>query len=224
MGSRRCPGKSMELVGARPVFEVVLSRLRKASSLKEVILATSDLEKDSVLAEKAEALGFQVFRGSETDLIERFLGAAHQYASAPYIVRATGDNVFVDWKEIDRLVTFGIEGDWDFVGFMNDVYKDRMNDFAGEFIKLAALERVATLTDDSFDREHVFPYFYAHQEDFKVTRIQVHPSLHTSIKLDLDYPEDLELLQLIGKEVVDPLSVSSQEVVRLANQLRGGKN
>ncbi|MDA2909522.1 hypothetical protein MYX04_01170 [Nitrospiraceae bacterium AH_259_D15_M11_P09] len=220
MGSERCPGKSMELVGGAPVVAVVLGRLTKAKRLSRVVLATSKLDMDVVLAEKAEALGIPVFRGSEADLVDRFLAAAHKYAETPYIVRATGDNVFVDWNEIDRLVEFGIEGGWDFVGFDNEVYKDRINDFAGEFIKLEALERVAALTDDPYDREHVFPYFYAHPDQFKVTRIQVHPSLHTPVKLDLDYPEDLELLQAIGEEVADPIEVPSPEVVRIASQLR----
>ncbi len=221
MGSTRLPGKSMEPVGGVPVVELVLRRLAKATRLSKVVLATSDLPRDTVLAEHAGSLGIPVFRGSETDLVGRYLAAAEQYADGPYLVRATGDNVFMSWEEIDRLVEFGVSGGWDFVGFRNDVHEDRINDFAGEFIRRDALARLAESTGDAHDREHVFPYFYAHPELFRVTRIPVDPSLHTPIKLDLDYPEDLALMQRIGERIDDPVAVPAGDVVRLAGQVSG---
>lgn len=223
MGSQRCPGKSLELIGGVPVVELVLRRLAKSTRLSKVVLATSDLERDTPLAEVAAKAGFDVFRGSETDLVGRYLDAANQFATSDHLVRATGDNVFMDWNEIDKVVDFGVSGGWDFVGFTNSVHKDRINDFGGEYLKLSSLKRVAALTRDPHDREHVFPYFYKHPELFKVTRIEVDPGLHTSAKLDLDYPEDLALLQRIGSQVGDPVIVPSRRVAEMAEQLNGGK-
>ncbi|HEU5240095.1 MAG TPA: hypothetical protein VFU37_23375 [Pyrinomonadaceae bacterium] len=221
MGSARCPGKSLELIGDFPVVEVVLRRLAKAERLARVVLATSNLERDTPLAEAAARCGFPVFRGSENDLVERYFSAAEEYADSDYLVRATGDNVFMDWGEINRVVEFGSSGGWDFVGFTNSVYTDRINDFGGEFLRFSALKKVAASTQDPHDREHVFPFFYKNPEMFKVTRIEVDPKLHTPVKLDLDYPEDLAVLQAIGKEVSDPLSVPAEEVVKIANRLSG---
>lgn len=219
MGSQRCPGKSLEDIGGMPSILVVLGRLAKASRLSRVVLATSDLDRDTPLAEVAEKAGYAVFRGSETDLVSRYLDAAAKYADSDYLVRATGDNVFMDWREIDRVVEFGGSGGWDFVGFTNSVHKDRINDFAGEFIRHSALKKVGAATKEAHDREHVFPYFYAHPELFKVTRIEVDPSLYTEAKLDLDYPEDLALLQAIGQNVGDPIAVGADEVARVATAL-----
>ena len=221
MGSERCPGKSMELIGGVPVGELVLRRISKANNINSVVLATSVLDRDDILARHAENAGFDVFRGSEADLVGRFVAATKQFSNSNYIVRATGDNVFMDWNEIDRLIEYGKTGDYDFVGFENKVYPDRINDFSGEFIKKEALEKVASLTNDPFDREHVFPYFYSHQNMFKVDKIQVDSSLHTPVKLDLDYPEDLQMLKQIGKEVDNPVDVPATEVVKIANRLSG---
>ena len=218
MGSQRCPGKSLEIIGGLPSILVVLGRLSKADRLSRVVLATSDLDRDTPLAETAQKAGYTVFRGSENDLVSRYLAAADKYADSDYLVRATGDNVFMDWREIDRVVEFGASGGWDFVGFTNSVHKDRINDFAGEFLRHSALKKVDAATQVPHDREHVFPYFYAHPELFKTTRIEVRPSLHTTAKLDLDYPEDLALLQKIGAEVKDPLAVSADEVATLATR------
>jgi spore coat polysaccharide biosynthesis protein SpsF len=221
MGSERCPGKSLELIGKFPVVEVVLRRLAKADRLGRVVLATSNLDRDTRLAQAAAECGFPVFRGSENDLVERYVSAAEQFADSDYLVRATGDNVFMDWREIDRVVEYGISGGWDFVGFTNSVYTDRINDFAAEFLRLSALKKVAAMTTDPHDREHVFPFFYKNPEVFKVTRIEVNPKLHTPVKLDLDYPDDLALLQAIGLQVSDPLNVPAEEVVKIANRLKG---
>lgn|SRR5262249_20555553 len=221
MGSERCPGKSLELIGNVPVVEVVLRRLAKAERLAHVVLATSNLDRDTPLAETAANCGFAVFRGSENDLVERYVAAAERFADSDYLVRATGDNVFMDWREIDRVVDFGVSGSWDFVGFTNSVHADRINDFGGEFLRLSALKKVAAATQDAHDREHVFPFFYKNPDLFKVTRIEVNPELHTSVKLDLDYPEDLTLLKAIGNEVSDPIDVSADDVVKIACRLRG---
>jgi len=219
MGSARLPGKSMEPVGGVPAIEIVLRRLAKAKLLSRVVLATSEMPRDDVLAARAAQLGFDVFRGSETDLVARFVGAAAKFADGPYLVRATGDNVFMDWDEVDRIVSFGIDGGWDFVGWHNDAHADRQNDFAAEFLRRDALERVAAATQDPHDREHVFPYFYAHPELFKVTRIAVDARLHTAVKLDLDYPEDLETLQAIGREIGDPVAAPAARAVEIANRI-----
>ena len=220
MGSSRCPGKSLELVGGKPTIEVVLGRLAKCKRLSRVVLATSDLERDTVLAAAAAERGFEVFRGSETDLVARYQQAAETYCDTPYLVRATGDNVFMDWDEIDRVVDFGIEGGWDFVGFTNRAHPERLNDFAGEYIRRSALDEVAASTDDPHDREHVFPFFYANPERFRVTRIEVNPKLHTTVKLDLDYPEDLRVMQRIGDQIDDPVQTPSWRIVEIANSLK----
>jgi spore coat polysaccharide biosynthesis protein SpsF len=195
--------------------------LAKAARLSRVVLATSNLDRDTPLAEAAAGCGFAVFRGSENDLVARYVAAAEQFADNDYLVRATGDNVFMDWREIDRVIEFGISGGWDFVGFTNSVHTERINDFAGEFLRLSALKKVAATTTDPHDREHVFPFFYKNPDLFKVTRIEVDPKLHTPVKLDLDYPDDLALLQEIGRQVSDPLSVSADEVVKIADRLKG---
>lgn len=221
MGSERCPGKSMELIGGVPVVELVLRRLSGAKELSKVILATSDLDRDTVLAETAAKAGFDVFRGSETDLVGRFVAAAEKYQAGPYILRATGDNVFMDPDLVDLQLHTAMDGGYDFVGWTNDQWPERQNDFAGEAIRLDALKAVAAATQDAFDREHVYPYFNKHPELFKVHRIPVPQSHRSPVKLDLDYFEDLELMKKIGERLADPVKASTTEIIAIANALSG---
>jgi len=219
MKSSRCPGKSMSKIGGIPVIEVVLRRLSEASTISNIVLATSINEDDDVLEEYVKSIGFDVFRGSEDDVIDRLLECSNIYPSGQYFLRCCADNVFIDKSEIDRVVKTGVNGDWDYVGFKNDIYPERISDFAGEFYNIKALQKVSEMTDDKLDREHVFPFFEKHPEIFRTTRIQTSKELLSSVKLDLDYPEDLNRLQNIATYVPNIIKVTSSELVKIANTL-----
>lgn len=218
MGSKRRPGKSFELIGGLPVIEVVLRRLAKSKRINRVVLATSTEPRDAILAEHAKKIGFAMFRGPENDLVARFYHAAIEH-QATHVVRICADNVFLDWTEIDRLVNYGLAEKKEFVGFKNPTYPNRLNDFAGEFMTFPALQRTFRETMEPHDREHVFPYFYNNPDKFRIGYVEVAESLRTPMKLDLDYPEDLSLLQEIGRRAADPVEVSGPEIVRLATRI-----
>ena len=103
MGSTRLPGKSMVRLQDKPIIEHVLRRVRRAQTLTEVILATSDHLRDDVLCEVAERLGVQVFRGPEDDVLKRFVLTAQRFG-ADIVVRMCADNPLVAPQEIDRIV------------------------------------------------------------------------------------------------------------------------
>ena len=105
MGSSRLPGKMMMDLAGEPLLHWVLSRVKKAKLLDSIILATSDGAIDDQLVELAQKLNVPVFRGSETDVLGRFLEAAN-VSKADHVVRVCGDNPLIAPEEIDRLVEF----------------------------------------------------------------------------------------------------------------------
>lgn len=219
MGSTRCPGKSMELLKGTPVIEVVIKRLSRAKRVENIVLATTTLLQDTVLAKTAKQIGVAVFRGDENDVAARCLKAADQFANGRNIVKVSADNVFIDWDEIDRAIDAGISGGYDYVGFDNEAYPDRISDFSGEFMRLESLRKLTRLTRDPYDREHVYPFFCSTPDVFKSKRIQTDPQLYSTLKLDLDYPEDLQIIQRISDEIDDPCTTPSKEIVAIANRL-----
>ena len=104
MGSTRLPGKMMMDLCGYPVLHWVLYRLKRATGLAGIVLATTDLERDEPLAELALGLGIQVFRGSETDVLGRFIAAARRFGADP-VVRVCADNPMIAPEEIDRLIS-----------------------------------------------------------------------------------------------------------------------
>src|SRR5687768_2188931 len=88
MGSSRLPGKVLrDLVGA-PMLERVVNRVRRATSLDDVVVATSTLSSDDPIEALCAEHSWNCFRGSENDVLTRFIGAASK-VNAGAIVRIT---------------------------------------------------------------------------------------------------------------------------------------
>lgn len=109
MGSTRLPGKVLLPLGhyedktARPTLGWVVDAAKRAPGVDEVIVATSTLPGDDRIAQWATESGIAVFRGSETDVLSRFLGTAI-HTKADVIVRLTGDCPFLDPAVIGEVI------------------------------------------------------------------------------------------------------------------------
>ena len=82
----------MDLCGY-PILHWVLSRVKKIKLVDATMLAISELKKDDPLVGIAKQLNVPVFRGSELDVLGRFVGAA-RIAKADWVVRICGDNYY----------------------------------------------------------------------------------------------------------------------------------
>src|SRR5262245_42478691 len=87
-GSSRLPNKVLMDIVGQPMFGRVVQRARQAQTLTEVVLATSTDQRDDPLAALSMRLGVRFWRGSENDVLSRFLGAAHAF-NADVVVRLT---------------------------------------------------------------------------------------------------------------------------------------
>src|SRR6185437_12951462 len=103
LGSTRLPGKVLMPIIGRPLLAWHLSRLGRAKAIDQVIVATTVLPQDDAIVELCRGLGIPVFRGSQEDVLERYLGAAAR-AGAATIVRVTSDCPLIDPGVVDELV------------------------------------------------------------------------------------------------------------------------
>src|SRR5580692_9396702 len=88
MGSTRLPGKVLRTVNGRTLLDIQLERVKAAKLIDQIVVATSILEQDKPIADLCAKLGVPCFRGSETDVLERFYQATKQF-NATIIVRLT---------------------------------------------------------------------------------------------------------------------------------------
>jgi len=197
MGSTRLPGKVMAEIAGRPTIEHVVSRAHRAASCDALWLACSDSAADDPLAVHVSALGHDIFRGDEEDVLSRFAAVAER-SGADAVVRITGDCPMIDPGVIDLAVEKFRSNGADYVS--NHIERSYPDGLDVEVFSRAALDRAHAEAEDAFLREHVTPYIHGRHRgrlpcgDFAVEQI-VNPVDFSHLRWTLDEPEDLAFLR-----------------------------
>jgi spore coat polysaccharide biosynthesis protein SpsF len=188
----------LQPLGSMPILQWVIQRSRRAESLDAVSVATTTAIEDDQIAELAENLGVRVFRGSETDVLGRFLAASVDL-DAEAIVRICADNPFVDPLEVDRLVHGFLVAGADY----GCNHQDRLgcgyaDGFGAEIIRREVLERMSNSTRSSSHREHVTLAIHDGTIACRVFAPLAPPALrYPDLRFDVDRPEDLDRLKAL---------------------------
>src|SRR5688572_18552180 len=103
MGSSRLPGKIMMDLAGEPMLVRCVNRVRRASLLDEVVVATTVSHADDATVMLCVAKHWPCFRGSEDDVLDRYYNAARRHR-ADIVVRVSSDCPFIEPEVIDRVV------------------------------------------------------------------------------------------------------------------------
>lgn len=165
----------------------LFERLAHCRNVREVVLATSTEPSDDALAELSARLGVAAYRGSLNDVVERLLTVAHTRQLAA-MVRISADSPLMDPEIVDCGIALYEEQGCDLA--TNVFPRSFPKGQSVEVISTAALERVATLTRDPEDLEHVTRYFYTHPDRFRIANFAYSHDVG-SIQLSVDSEEDM---------------------------------
>ena len=193
-GSTRLPGKVLLDLAGEPLLARVVERAQRATTLDDVVVATTSLPEDDVLEGLAGSRGWRVVRGHPVDLTDRYHSAALQHR-ADVVVRITADCPLIDPALIDETVQAfrGAGGDYASNTLEPRTYPRGLD---VEVFTLAALERAWREDDNIAWREHATPYLYRHPELFRLLRIAGAQD-HSAHRWTVDTPEDLNLVRRI---------------------------
>jgi spore coat polysaccharide biosynthesis protein SpsF len=193
MGSSRLPGKVlMDLEGAT-VLDRVLSRLGRSQLIDESLVATTIEPADEAIVEHGKRTGWNVFRGSEQDVLDRYYQAA-KYIKADVVVRITSDCPVIDPEVTDATIRAFLDRRADYAS--NIRVRTYPRGLDTEVMTMQALERAWVESTKPYQREHVTPYIHENPGKFKLHGIEneVDCSEH---RWTVDTPEDLQLLRAI---------------------------
>jgi glutamate-1-semialdehyde 2,1-aminomutase len=210
MGSTRLPNKVMKPIGGIPMIEVLLKRLACSTLVSEIVVATSIDSKNQVLADHVEALGYRCHRGSESDVLSRYLEAA-QLAGADTIVRITGDCPLVDPVLVDAVIRQFQKTKADYCS--NTTPPTFPDGLDIEVFSMSALSQAAKETDKQFDHEHVTPYLRTSGK-FTQTCLQ-NPEDLSGLRWTVDEPTDFEVVSKIFEHFAPDVLFSWEQVLRL---------
>lgn len=190
MSSSRLPGKVLMPLAGRPLIAFMIERVRRASAIDDLILATSVEASDDPLVDAAERIGVGVVRGPLDDVLARF-GMAAELANADIVVRLTGDCPLIDPAVIDRVIAKIASGEALYASnCVPATYPDGLDCEAFGADLLHRAVREAKLASE---REHVTPWIRQFAAD-RSASIECAVDL-SGLRWTVDYPEDLQTIR-----------------------------
>lgn len=186
MGSSRLPGKILKNIGQRSLLENILTRLQYLKHDVICVVATTIELQDNIVEKLCESQGVNCYRGSESDVLSRYYESATKY-KFDHIVRLTADNPFVDIEELDKLIDFHLNGNYDY----SDSFEFLPIGVGAEIFSFKALERSFREGLRSNHREHVNEYIHENKPLFKTGKISIPISKHQpNLRLTVDTQDD----------------------------------
>jgi len=211
MGASRLPNKMLLHLHGYPIVEWVYRRVSKARKIDRIIFALPDTPQDNLLSWYLESIGAEVYRGSETDLVDRYYQAAKK-TKAEYVVRICADNPLICASEIDRLIDYFAQYSCDYA--YNHIPKNnRYPDGLGaEICRMETLEKIHAEARKPEYREHLFNYIWDNQTKYTIKTFDPPEDLaYSELKLDVDNMNDYK--KLLEKQY--RIDMSAQQVVNL---------
>ena len=200
MGSTRLPGKVLKEVAGKPMLKCQIDRVRESKLLDKIIVATSTLEQDDVIEKFCTENGIECFRGSENDVLDRYYQCARSYGP-DMIVRLTADCPLSDPMVIDAVIELFIDKKADYAANTVPPEKSKYPDGSDvEVFSMKALERAHREATSIKDKEHVTFYFWQNDNGFKTAQLD-NDRDYSKYRFTVDYPEDLEVVEYIIKEL-----------------------
>lgn len=214
MGSTRLPGKVMQDLGGDTVLARVVRRLRRATLLGEIIVATTLHTADDVILEECRRLGVQIFRGSEDDVLDRYHRAA-EWAKAEIVVRITSDCPLIDPEISDATVQRFLDQRADYAS--NVIQRTYPRGLDTEVMTQQSLARAWREARQPYERAHVTPYIYEHPSHFKIVSA-TEDTDYSCHRWTLDTPEDLAFVRTIYAHLSNDDSFGWRDVVALLDR------
>ena len=197
MSSTRFPGKVLADLQGEPMIIRQIERIRRASTLDELVVATTSDSTDDELVVILEQAEIPYVRGDLDDVLGRFIQVIDSY-NPDVVVRLTADCPLTSPVVIDQVVTAFYESGADYLSnTMTPTFPDGLD---VEVVKADVLRAVNAVTQDKSEREHVTLGVYRREDQFEIRNFAQEPDL-SALRWTVDTPEDFAFIRDIYEEL-----------------------
>ena len=221
MSSSRLPGKVLAPVLGQPLIALQVERVSRASTLDQVILATSDQSSDDPIATLCESLPIKFFRGSLDDVLDRVYRAVSPFRP-DHVVRLTGDCPLCDPALIDSVVECHLNTGAEYTSNVRPpTWPDGLDVEIMRFETLETAWREAKLPSE---REHVTRFIARRPDRFTQSCLRNGSDL-SNLRWTVDEPQDLEFVRLVFERLYSKnRAFSTEDVLELLSREPGIAN
>jgi spore coat polysaccharide biosynthesis protein SpsF (cytidylyltransferase family) len=188
----RLPSKALKICNGKPLILNLIDRLSTIKKVRNIVVCTTISQSNDPLVELLNKENILVFRGSERDTLNRFLGAAKQF-EPDVIINVDGDDIYTDPEYIELLISKFEDNCYDFIDMVGFPFGFRSVGFTKNALEKLCKLKNSIVTDthyrDFFIKSKLFKINY-----FKFDKNIIFPK---NLRLTLDYPEDYEIAKKI---------------------------
>lgn len=199
MSSTRFPGKVLAPLAGQPSIVRQIERARRATLLDDVVVATSVDDSDDDFAGLLAQHAIPVYRGPLVDVLQRFVDIIEELRPQ-VVVRLTGDCPLTSPAVIDDIVSRFLSSDLDYAS--NSLVPSYPDGLDVEVMRADALVRVAGMSLDPAEREHVTLGIYRRCDIFRVANFSGATDL-SDLRWTVDSPEDYEFVYEVYRELYE---------------------
>lgn len=193
MKSERLPDKVLMDIEGKPMLARVWERVSSAHICDEVVIATSDLDADTPIANYCKEHDIPCFRGEHDDVLKRYYDAALAH-KAEVIVRFTADCPLLDPEIIRRVVQAFDPKKHDYISnVLPPTYPDGLDT---EVFSFATLKRAHEEVELPSEREHVTTYIQKHLDQFRIANVENGEDL-SKLRWTVDREKDCKFVQKV---------------------------
>ena len=194
MNSTRLPGKVLLDLNGETMLSRVVRRVKRTSMLNEIVVATSDNAADDVIENECEKLNVPVFRGNESDVLDRYYQAS-LFHKAEVVVRITSDCPLIEPTIIDKVIAaFLNSSNVDYAS--NTLVRTYPRGLDTEVFTASALASASREAIKPYHRAHVTPYIYENPNFFKLLSV-TSSSDYSCYRWTVDTAEDFQFIQRV---------------------------
>lgn len=214
MGSARLPGKVLRDLAGEPMLARVVDRARRTGAVDDLVVATPTTPADDAIATLCAERGWSCFRGSESDVLDRYYRAAVEHR-ADVVVRITSDCPLID-PTISSVVVREFLDRQPGVDYASNAVPRRTFPVGldTEVMRFESLERAWREDRDPAWREHVTPYIHRNPGRFRLHAVS-HEVDYSFMRWTVDTAEDLAFVRAVYERFGGRDDFAWQEVIAL---------
>lgn len=188
--SSRLPGKVLLPILGKPMLARQIERLNRCHEIDRLIIATSTDPSDDPIEAMCREAGIACYRGSLTDVLDRYVQAARPHRPVT-VIRVTGDCPLADPEIIDDVIRFFEAGGYDYAS--NTITPTFPDGLDVEIMRFSCLEEVAREAVLPSHREHVTLFFKADTGRYRLGNLSDDVD-RSHLRWTVDEPEDFEFV------------------------------
>lgn len=197
-GSTRLPNKVLRPLAGKPLLARMVERVLAAELAGTVVVATTVESSDDPIIDLCRSEGFQYYRGSVDDLLDRHYQTALIH-EAETVIKIPSDCPLIDPRIIDRVIAcfLGQKREYDYVSNLHPATYPDGNDV--EVMTMGALETACREATRPLEREHTTPFLWERAERFRIGNVEWEKGLDYSMshRWTVDYEEDYRFIAAV---------------------------